>query len=338
MVRKQKITIQDVASYVGVSKATISRFINGRYEYMSDETRNLIEKAIKDLGYRPNKIAKSLKTYESNLIALVLANANSTLTPFLVSGVCDVCTKYERNLIVINSNDDEEKELEQVNNLLDHQIDGLIIASGYNIDFYEKLDRTGLPVVLMDRVSKFSNLDSVEINHKEASCSVVNHLIDKGFHKFMVFTSEASPISTIHLRERAVFETCLKRFGDLTHVEKVMIPADSDEELQRNLTECYQSSNIQKIAVFVADAKMMVRVICSYYQLGLKINDNFTIAGYDIWNLSHTITPKICNIIQPLEQMAHRAAERLIQRINSDEQDKNRKPFKEVLKCTCTYN
>ncbi len=337
MNKKQKITIHDVALHVGVSKATISRFLNGRYEYMSGETRDRIEKAVSELGFRPNRIAKSLKTDRSNLVGLVLANANSTLTPFLVSGVCDICAKHGRSLIVINSNDNEERELEQVNNLLDHHIDGLIISSGYNIDFYEKLDKTDLPVVLLDRVSKKSTLDSVTINHKKATSSVIDHLIDRNFEQIVLLTSNSSPLSTIHLRETAVIKTCHKRFGDANHVKKILIPEESDKELQQILMDCYYSSNKHKIAVFVANAKMMIRVINNYYQLELKINDNFTIAGYDIWNISHTITPRISSIVQPLEQMAQQAAEQLIARISSGEPEENRKPYKKVLQCTCTY-
>jgi transcriptional regulator, LacI family len=82
-----KITIDYVAKKAGVSKTTISRFLNGRYEYMSDATRENIKKVIEELNYRPNNLARSLKLNRSNLIGVLVSDIGNHFSSILVKGI-----------------------------------------------------------------------------------------------------------------------------------------------------------------------------------------------------------------------------------------------------------
>ena len=343
MNRKQRITIQDIAERVGVSKATVSRYLNGKFEFMSEQTRQRIAQVIEETDFRPNRVASSLKTYRSNLVGLVLDNAMSTLTPFLVGSICDACARYGRNLIVINSQNDPVREQAQVNALLDQQVEGLIIASGFNTAFYERLDREVLPVVLIDRVSASTPLDSVVINHAESTARVVNHLIDLGYERLLTISRQApSKHSTLLLREQTVADTCFRRFGDGSHNERILVeyfgPTGNDtlgdEETMHCVAAAYESSRQRRTALFVADAMLMGRVLCGYYQGGLRLSEQFTIAGYDVWNLGNVISPGISTIAMagPLTQMGNAAADRLMVRLTDAQAER---PFAQVIACEC---
>lgn len=142
---------------------------------MSQQTRDRISKEISDTGFRPNRLANSLKTDCSDLIGVVMSDIMSSQTPHLLGSICDTCTKYGKKVVVVNSENDPEKERLMTLDLLDQRVEGLLVISGYNSDFYQGLDRERLPVVLADRVSEHVDMDSVVVNHAESTRHVVNY-------------------------------------------------------------------------------------------------------------------------------------------------------------------
>ncbi|MGF7400656.1 LacI family DNA-binding transcriptional regulator [Thermoanaerobacterium thermosaccharolyticum] len=163
-----KITIDYVAKKAGVSKTTISRFLNGRYEYMSDATRENIKKVIEELNYRPNNLARSLKLNRSNLIGVLVSDIGNHFSSILVKGIEKVLKENGYNLIIASTDNDATKEREYILSLLDNNVDGLIInTAGGNDDFLIRLSKKGLPIVLADRSIKDTVFDTVVVNRYE---------------------------------------------------------------------------------------------------------------------------------------------------------------------------
>ena len=324
---KKQITIGDVALQAGVSKTTVSRYLNGRYEFMSEETKARIAAVISENGYRPNKMANSLKTNRSGLIGVVMSNVMSTQTPVLLSSICGTCAIYGKKIIIVNSEQDPEKEKKLVYDLLEQRVDGLLVISGYNGEFYQALDRNELPVVLADRIPKYVDMDSIAINHAESTCKVINHLIDQGYeHIVLLMGNHPNPNSTISLRAQAAFDTCKKRFGTEQHYECITFDrydlqsTDANKWFQaitKILKTVYDKRETRSTAIFVAESAAMEAITCGYYQIGLTISSRFTIAGYSNWYTGSIITPPISTIVQPLERLGQLATERLVQRIDS---------------------
>lgn len=333
MRKKQNITIQDVANEAKVSKTTVSRYLNGRYEYMSLDTRNRIEKTIKIMGFRPNKIANSLKTNRSGLIGLVLSNASSTLTPFLMSGICDELSKKNYNVIVVNTNLDEKEEIEQVDTLLDHRVEGLVVGSGLNLKTYEEINESGIPVVLVDRVPKQCSLDSVTINHWEATTHIINNMIDNKYNRIGLITyDDISEASTLHIRIKAAKEVFVKRFGNDERCAFLPVRPGCDEDITKKIQDFNGQYQNESKALFVVNAQLLPRVAYTMINLGIEISSKFGLSGYDIWNIGDLISPRIFTIHQPLEEMGVEAAKLLISRINDN---KEVFPINKVLHCKC---
>ncbi|MEA4816688.1 MAG: LacI family DNA-binding transcriptional regulator [Lachnospiraceae bacterium] len=329
MGRKQT-TIQDIAKATGVSKTTISRYLNGKFEFMSEKTKNHIADIIAETGYRPNRMANSLKTNRSGLIGIVMSNVMSNQTPRLLGSICDTCAQYGKKIIVVNSEKNPEKERALVYDLLDQRVDGLLVVSGYNVDFYRELDREELPVVLADRVPKDTGMDIVAINHAESTSRVINHLLNQGFkHIVLLKHLHKNPNNTPALRAKAAIKTCRDYFGDDEHCESIILKNfnDPDEDAAQNFEELtdilkgyYNTGNNGKpTAIFVVEPSIMNATACSYYRAGLGISSRFTIAGYSEWNMGCMITPPISTIEQPLERMGQLATEKLIRRIDNQE-------------------
>ncbi len=347
-----RITIRDIAAKSGVSTTTVSRYLNGKYEFMSDDTRQRIKAVIQKTGYRPNKLAGSLKTARTNTIGLVLSNPASNLYPFLIGSICNSSTLLGQKTIVITTDEDEEKERVQVEELIDSQVDGLLVFTGTNLSFYENLrQKYGLPIVLADRVPISTQLDWVAINHYAGTANVIKYLISKGYEKIVLVVREnRSHRGTIALREQSAEETCRLHFGDDSHFKRILIREDNagslihgnNEHILDCLELCYAQSRDCPTAVFVADGILMGRFICGIYRLGLKLSSNFHLAGYDIWNFSTLLPQPICTIEQPLFDLGTLATEMLVARISerfSDQQDQDgpRLPLHKLLDCSISY-
>ena len=327
---RQKVTIQDIANKVGVSGTTVSRYLNGKYDRMSEKTRNEIAKTIEEVGYRPNKVARNLKTKKSELIGIVLADAKDNMIPFLLSGIFDICAKHGWNTIVVNSKNDEKYELEQVQTLIDNNVDGLLILSGYNYEYYKKLDEAGLPVVLMERIPTNSTLDNVYIDHYSAVSDMVNYLIDGGYEHFVVFTPGSVSTSTLVVKEQAVTETCRQRFGNDEHYEVVVLPHRKSSLIEHEIKKYERSCDTKRTVLFVVEPELMVKTIVNFYSIGLTPSKYLTIAGYDVRDLG-VVNNRISTIFQPLLKMSEIATERLIDRIKGPEIEK---PINQILKCS----
>ena len=243
---RKSITISDIAKRTGVSKTTVSRYLNGKYEFMSQQTRDRISKEISDTGFRPNRLANSLKTDCSDLIGVVMSDIMSSQTPHLLGSICDTCTKHGKKVVVVNSENDPEKERLMTLDLLDQRVEGLLVISGYNSDFYQNLDQERLPVVLADRVSEHVDMDSVVVNHAESTRHVVNYLLKQGYQRIVILQRpHINPYNTPAIRVAAASAACRDFFGDDSHCVQVQLSSDCKqrrvgfEEVSRVMEQYY---------------------------------------------------------------------------------------------------
>lgn len=332
---KKQVTIQDIAERTQVSKTTVSRYLNGKFDFMSNETKEKIAAAISEMGYRQNRMANSLRTNQSGLIGIVMSNVMSSQTPQLLGSICDTCAEHGIKIIIVNSEKDPEKEKTLVYELLEQRVDGLLVLSGYNLEFYQELDRDEVPVVLADRIPLGCCLDAVAINHAESVRYVVGHLLKQGFERIVVLKKpHRNPYNTPQIRVDAAISTCREFFGDDEHCEVITMDfgsqgeqnCDKYDKLTGILHEYYSKSADCPTAIFVAEAVIMNIVACCYYRAAISINDKFTISGYSDWDMGSLIVPPISTIEQPIKQMGQRATEKLIKRI---EQSKKSDTFGE---------
>ncbi len=336
MSRRTNVTIRDIAKMTGVSKTTVSRYVNGKLEFISESTRLKIKDAIEKTGYRPNRIAGSLKASKSNLIGLVLVSGFVMRTPIFMANICEYCRKYGIKVIVVTSGDDPLEEQEQVQELLAQQVEGLIVATGRNIEFYEQLNAEILPVVLLDPPMQEIKTDWVSCNQYDSVFSLAEKLIDQGYEKLhLVLTSENSRLPLTEIRKKAIQDAYYKHFKNDSNFKIVVlenaIQEQAENEISSYLSKIYEESEAIPTAIFVANGMIMGRFIFQCYRQGLRFSSKFTIAGYDLLNYGRYHGEELITIKQPLAQMAEKAAELLISRIL--EKDDDLKPRHIMLEC-----
>lgn len=188
--KQKNVTIADVAAYVGVSKTTISRYLNKNFEFMSQETQEKIDEAIKVLKYRPNRIAQTLKAKNSNIIGVTIADIGNPFSSLLIKGINDVCRANNYQLLVTNADNLAERERENIESLLDSQVDGLLVnTTGNNYKYLEEFKDSDnfKPIVLLDRFINPLIYDSVTMNNAEVTKNILDELLKNDYDHYVYF-------------------------------------------------------------------------------------------------------------------------------------------------------
>ncbi len=158
----KKVRMIDVALHAGVSKSTVSQYVNGNYHYMSEETRNRITEAIQQLNYIPNPIARSLKTNKTYSIGVIIRDITGYFSSRVIRGIDDFCKTHNYNVSIYNTDYDFQAEKKALQLLKQMRVDGIIIASsGINNPLIEKEAAQGLPIVQVNQ--EYSDLKTSRV-------------------------------------------------------------------------------------------------------------------------------------------------------------------------------
>ena len=173
----KQLTIKDIAAQANVSTTTISRFLNGKYDSMSLETKTRIEQIIKESGYRPSNIARSLKSKYSRLIGVIISDISNPFFSTLLDTINQRALKAGYSLLISISNNSASSELKLLRKHLDNSVDGLLINTvGGNNEVISQISQS-LPVVLLDRDIEGLGLPVVTSNNRQLMEDILLHLL-----------------------------------------------------------------------------------------------------------------------------------------------------------------
>ena len=167
----REVTIKDIAKAAGVSVATVSRVINDNYP-VSKEARERVQQVMQELHYRPNAIAQSLRSNRSNMIGLIVADLSNQFFMKVAKGLEKSVAAKGYNLVVASSDGRPEKERKLIRAMNDKRLDALCIASvDSEADTINDVIRSGMPIVLVDRVLNDVNTSQVCWNDEQSASS-----------------------------------------------------------------------------------------------------------------------------------------------------------------------
>lgn len=184
-------TIKDVAKDAGVSIATVSRVLNSNY-YVSPDLVDKVMQSVKRLNYYPNSIARSLKNAATLTIGLIVSDISNSFFAFLARAIEDVIKEYNYNLIVCSTDNQQQKEYDYLQLLLEKQVDGLVLnISGTNNDFITQISND-IPIVLLGRrieTPQFKG-DFVDSDNLFGSFTLTNHLLQLGHRSIALINGQ----------------------------------------------------------------------------------------------------------------------------------------------------
>jgi DNA-binding LacI/PurR family transcriptional regulator len=196
-----KIKIIDVAQHAGVSKSTISQYLNGRFDYMSKKTKARVEASISELNYIPNAIARSLKTNTTKTIGVIVRDVSGYYTSKTLRGIDDFCKSSEYNVIIYNTDFDQSTEVRSLQSLKQLGVDGIIIASsGMNNGLIDEFNDNVCPIIQFQLEYDDCNTSIVVSEYEKASFEATEYLLKLGHKRICFLTQNFQNVKSRHDR------------------------------------------------------------------------------------------------------------------------------------------
>ncbi|WP_265455199.1 catabolite control protein A [Enterococcus sp. HY326] len=312
---KQTITIYDVAREANVSMATVSRVVNGNPN-VKPATRKKVLEVIDRLDYRPNAVARGLASKKTTTVGVIIPDVSNTFFASLARGIDDVATMYKYNIILANSDSNDQKEVSVLNNLLAKQVDGVIFM-GHRItdEIRGEFSRSKTPVVLAGSIDPDEQVGSVNIDYTSATKDAVSLLAANG-HKKIAFVSGAL-IDPINGKNRLNgYKEALKE-NKLDYSEGLIFEANYNFKEGLNLAERIRNSGAT--AAYVTDDELAVGILDGMLDAGVKVPEDFEIITSNNSLLTDIVRPRLTSITQPLYDIGAVAMRLLTKMMNKED-------------------
>lgn len=314
---EKQSTISDVAKAVGVSKTTISRYLNGHYESMSAETKAKIEMVINDLNYYPNNLARSLKSKRSRLIGIVVNTLEYQVAALFVRGIHDVCVENGYSTIICCSDNLLFREIEELKMCISQQVDGIVlIPVNQDCTYYHNIHENGTPIVMSNRFREDWKFDSVFVDNVALSRRALEHLQNNGYTRIALFTDNHLKESNKSLREEAFVEFTSEHF-DINGKDLLYVIEQSSELVLNAILDLFNLYPNDRKAIFAINTNTLFLTLCEIKKLGLRIPEDIGICGYDLIGWTDLIFNGITSLEQPLYELGVVAGRQIIKNINN---------------------
>lgn len=309
-------SIKDVAKKANVSTATVSHVINGT-RYVSETTKIKVLQAMKELDYQPNLMAKSLRSRKSKIIGLIVPMLSSDTSNFffmsIANGIENVLKEHGYNLILSNSHENLQTELEQIKVFNSQLIDGLIIApTAKSYNHYKEVMVKDYPVVFIDRKPSDYSGDFVLADSYKGANEAVKHMIEKG-HKRISFVTGHLGITTSDDRLTGYKEALVENNIEIDP-NLIIEGGPSFEEGYRITKQLVEES--RTTALFIANNMMTLGALRYLNKHNIKIPDEIAVVGFDDYEWMRIISPPLSVVKQPSYKIGEHAVRILLNRIN----------------------
>ncbi len=307
-------TIKDVARKAGVSTMTVSRVIN-KSGYASENTRTRVERAVAELGYVPNALARHLRSKRTRTVALVLSDVTNPYFTTIARGVEDVAAAHRFAVMFCNTDESEVEEAEYIQMLIERQIDGvLLVPAGRSPDTFRLLRTHDVPVVVLDRRVPWPGADQIRCDSEAGAYLLVQHLIKLG-HRRIAILSGKRTISTSADRI-AGYRRALADAGmefDPSIVRDAGFSTEAGYAMAREIL----ATTPRPTAIFAANNFIAFGTIQAIREKGLVIPDDISLVCFDDVPAAWLVDPFLTCVQQDAYTIGRQAAELLFTRLES---------------------
>jgi DNA-binding LacI/PurR family transcriptional regulator len=307
------MTISDIAELSGVSTATVSRVINSP-EKVSESTRQKVLKVIEKHNYQPNGLAQSFRTKKSKTLALFIYDIDNPFYAKLIKELNKMAFDNNYTLIICDTENNRDRELEYINYINQNKIEGLIMTEGISTDHFNKLNKN-LYLVCIDRDIEVDRAYlRVTTNNRKSVAKAVEYLVNLN-HRKIALISGPENVKTAVERKK----------GYLDMIEKYDLPVDEDYIYQGNFK---RESGAEALDYFLSLSKVPTAVFCSNdlmaeglfsraLSLNIDIPDDLSIIGFD--GVSKALYKPLTTIKQDIKGIAEASIKGLVSMIERGE-------------------
>lgn len=311
---QKKTSLKDIAQAAGVSTSLVSFVLNGKWRQhrISEQVAEKIMKLAKEMNYQPNIMAKSLRAGKSQTIGVVVSDISNTFFANLAHHIYSTADKYDYAVIICSTDENAEKTNTLVDNLLHRGVDGIILVPCENSEpVVRKLQEMDFPFVLLDRSFPDLKTSFVRLDSVSASYEATQHLISQGYNHVAMIAYESK---IQHMVDRV--EGYRNAMIDAGLSDSILVKYVKHGSITKGCQKAIDSI-IENSCDAVVTATNNISMECIGYMIdkGIKVPDNLGIVGFDGGRAFDFFYSPISYIKQPLEVMARKATEILIEQI-----------------------
>ena len=325
------ITIKDIARSLCISVSTVSRALTDD-KNIRKETRDLVINEAKRLGYKRNPVAMNLKMGRTNTIGVIVPEMHTPYAATVINGIQEVLYKKNQKVMIAESDENPDRELENLKMMEQFMVDGLIVSlCSYrkNIDMYRKMMEEGMAIVFYDRIPCDLDAPQVLVDDEIDSYFMVEHLIRLG-RKRIAYLQGPDDIYNSYERGKG-YREAMEKFG--LYDPKLIVKTGMTFRDGANAIEQLHSMGIEFDAVFAFTDTLAIGAQNKLRALNKRIPEDIVVAGFSGTELSTIVYPQITTMEPPLEEMGRQAAELVMEKINNPETDNKKIVLKTTMRC-----
>jgi LacI family transcriptional regulator len=315
---KKEVTIYDIARVLNLSSATISRALKD-HESVSQKTRKIIQAKAREMGYRHNNFASSLRRQKTNTIGIIVHELNSNFITSVLAGIEKISTESGYNLVITHSSESFKKEAANVLNLYHKRVDGVIASLAFNtkgLDHFQPFFEKKIPVIFFDRVEENSDHAKVVIDNYRNGYQATQHLIKQGCKRIVIVTANLN---------RNVYAQRFKGYKDALHDngivfnEKLVLIKDLSEKCGREAAEQILAMKPKPDAAFITNDFSAAVCMQTLKENGVRIPEDIAIVGFNNDAISKIVEPELTTINYPGIEIGEITARKLIAHLKGEE-------------------
>ena len=276
----EKITIYDIAAKLNISAATVSRALN-KNPKISKNTQKLVQETAERMQYKQNKLALALKSGKSNSVGVLVPHINRNFFSTIIRGIEDELNPHGYHVIICQSYNNESKEIENINALLNAQVDGILMSTSMvknSFDeFANRIIKKGIPLIFFDRKRDIEGVSSVTINDYDGGYQATKHLIEQGCKRIAHFSVNRS--MEIYRERFNGYKQALADYGlklNESYVIKASNKVEGGIEAARKLLKLKTLPD----ALFSASDFLALGAIQVFKDMGIKIPEEICVVGF----------------------------------------------------------
>ncbi|MGJ7555286.1 LacI family DNA-binding transcriptional regulator [Variovorax sp. RB3P1] len=321
-------TIKDVALQAEVSVTTVSHVVNDT-RHVSAKVRERVELAIRELGYVPNAMARSLKSNTTSTLGMLIPNSSNPYFAEIVRIVEDRCFAAGYTLVLCNTDDEPQRQSVYLKVLAERRIDGLIVVStgaGTGTDdsasLAKQLHGLRVPTVLVDREIDDPACDLVETAHMQGGLLAVRHLLSLGHKRIACI---GGPVGVMPSEQRVEgWRMALAESGatpDIADAGALLWRGGFTSQGGYEAMHAILRTERKPSAVFVCNDLMAIGALRAAHESGVRVPDELSIVGFDDIELSAYMSPPLTTVAQPKERIGALAVDMLLERVSGKRRD-----------------
>ncbi len=321
------VRIKDIADELGISKTTVSRALRDHPDLRKATKQLVLEKA-KTMGYEPNYIAKALSTKQTFTIGVILPHIRHTFFAEAINGIEDVLRAKGYSLLMASSNEDADRELENLRTFISKRVDGLLISISAGTEGFQQfkmLRERGVPTVFFDRIIDDPQVSSVCVNHEEINELLVKHLYDLGARDIMHLGGPSSGI--VGKRRLEAFRKAMQKFN-MVFSDENLIDVNLSEKGGIEAFEQILRRPQMPDAINTSASMQALGILKAAKDNGIRIPHDVKLTGYHVTPITEMVSPRITGVSFSIYDMGRKAAQLLLEQItHSDDPSEPQRIF-----------